>query len=118
VASLPTDLSISSYQPQPTSAIHSSEVPGRSVNRKGLRSPVATMRRAPALGEPISGFPGIGAPVSGSTRMIDPSGDVGSPSVRTSCERSIPPSAVWGTIVPPTPTGASPHGFRGMPCWP
>jgi hypothetical protein len=37
------------------------------------------------------------APVAGSTRIIDPLRPVGSPLVRTSCERSEPPSAV-GTV--------------------
>ena len=71
-------------------------MPGRNVIRNGLRKPVATIRFVFASA-PAKFFIGLSAgalPVSGSIRAIVPSRPVGSPWVRTSCERSMPPSAV------------------------
>ena len=70
--------SISSQVPQPTSPIQISEVPGRNVNRNGLRNPYETTRRAFASGLEKSGFPGSPAPVSGSIRMRVPESPTGS----------------------------------------
>src|SRR5207248_9581622 len=111
--------SISSHVCQPTSPTHTSSVPGRIVNRKGLRNPYATTRRAFWSGLDASGLSGSPAPVSGLTRRMVPSRPTGSPAVRRSCDRRAPPSADGGVIVPPTPPGGSPHGFVfGEPCCP
>ena len=64
--------------------------------RKGLRRPWATMRRALGSDDVASGFVGRPAPVAGSTRMTEPSSRTGSPLVRRSWLRSAPPSAVGG----------------------
>ena len=109
---------ISSSVPQPTSENHSSSVPGRGVIRHGLRMPYATIRRAFASGEVSNGLPGQPAPVSGSIRMIVPSSPVGSPVVRTSWERSAPPSEPGRVSAVPAAPGGSPHGFGGTPFWP
>src|SRR3954468_472546 len=50
--------------------------------------------------------------------MTDPSSPTGSPGVCKSWARRLPPSAVGGVIVPPTPPGGSPQGFTGEPNWP
>src|SRR5207244_11746362 len=89
-------------------------VPGRNVNRNGLRKPYATIRRAFASLLPASGLPVIPAPVAGSSRSSVPSSEVGSLGVWRSWLRSDPPSAVGGVSAPPTPAAASPHGFRGV----
>jgi hypothetical protein len=64
------------------------------------------------------GLSAIAAPVSGLTRMIEPSSPVGSAVVRRSWLRSAPPSAVGAVMLPPTPPGGSPHGFTGFPSAP
>ena len=50
------------------SATQTSPVPGRNVNRKGLRKPQMTMRRAFGSALDAFGLVGIAAPVPGSTR--------------------------------------------------
>ena len=72
--------SISSQVLQPTSPTQISLVPGRTVKRKGLRKPSATIRRA--LGSELEkrGLPESPAPVAGSTRITEPFRPVGSPS--------------------------------------
>ena len=87
---------ISSQLVQPTSPSQTSLVPGRMVNRNGLRSPCATIRRAFGSGLPESGFPAAAAPVSGFSRRIAPSRPVESTVVRRSWLRREPPSAVGG----------------------
>ena len=109
---------ISSQSLHPTSPTQTSLVPGRIVNRNGLRRPWATIRRAFASELNANGLSGSPAPVLGSIRMTVPSSVVGSPGVRTSWLRSAPPSAVGGERAAPTPPGGSPQGFRGFPSWP
>src|SRR5712692_5634807 len=73
------------------------------------------MRCSSASLLPKSGFPGAAAPVTGSTRRIDPFRTRGSPAVRRWLWlRSEPPSAVGGVWSPPTGTGGSPQGFLGV----
>ena len=97
---------ISSQSFQPTSPTHSSLVPGRKVNRKGLRSPWAMTRRALASALAANGFPAAPAPVAGSTRITEPSRETGSPLVRRSWLRRAPPSAVGDVrAVPAGPAG-------------
>jgi hypothetical protein len=56
--------------------------------------------------------------VAGSTRMMVPSSDTGSPLVRKSWLRSAPPSALGGASAVPAAVGGSPHGLVGLPSWP
>ena len=70
------------------------------------------IRRALRSGLEKSGFVGSAAPLSGLTRMTDAVEDTGSPLVRRSCARRLPPSAVGGVRTAPTPPGGSPHGFE------
>ena len=109
---------ISSQRPRPTSPTQSSDVPGRKAILKGLRRPWAMIRRAFRSGLEKSGFVDSAAPLSGLTRMIEPSRLTGSPLVRRSCARRLPPSAVGGVRTAPTPPGGSPHGLSGLPSWP
>ena len=110
-----TSLSISSQLFWPTSPAQISLVPGRIVNRNGLRKPKATIRLwlASVLAE--NGLPGRPAPVSGSIRTIEPSRPVGSEVVRASWLRSDPPSEVGGESAVPEPPGGSPQGLTGVP---
>jgi hypothetical protein len=71
------------------------------------------MRRAFASVLVKKGFPGSPAPVSGSTRIIEPSRLVASVGVRTSWLRSAPPSAVGGEGTPPTAAPGSPQALAG-----
>ena len=70
---------ISSKMSHPTSPTQTSLVPGRIVNRNGLRRPWATIRRALGSALPARGLSGRPAPVSGSTRSTAPLRAVGSP---------------------------------------
>ena len=107
--------SISSHVPSPTSPIHISFVPGRKVQRNGLRKPSAMMRCALALLFPANGLSGIPRPVSGFTRIIEPFSATGSPGARRiDCARSEPPSALGSCSTPPVVPGSL-HGF---PVWP
>src|SRR5215218_7399366 len=76
------------------------------------------IRLAFALALPARGLSVGAAPVAGSTRMMLPSSETGSPPVRRSWLRSAPPSAVGGASVAPTPPGGSPQGLSGLPSWP
>ena len=78
-----------------------------------------TRRSAGRSGRPAPhrGCPGIASPVPGRHRITVPSSATGSAGVRRSCDRSAPPSAVGGLMVPPGP-GGSPHGLTGAPSWP
>ncbi len=90
-------------------------VPGRTVKRYGLRRPWATTRRVFGSALAAFGLSGIAAPVSGFTRMIEPSRVCGSEVVRASWLRRAPPSAVGGLMAPP---GGSPQGLTGLPSCP
>ena len=70
--------SSSSKRVNPTSAIQTSSVPGRTVNRYGFRSPVATIRRALGSTAEANGLSGSASPVRRSTRMIVPDRPTGS----------------------------------------
>src|SRR5215207_4019097 len=109
---------ISSHVFQPTSPSQTSFVPGLIVRRNGLRVPYAMILRAFASVLNASGLSGIAAPVSGLTRRMAPSSDVGSDVVRRSWLRRAPPSAVGGVRVAPAPPGGSPQGLSGAPSWP
>ena len=85
-------------------------MPGRNVIRNGLRKPWPTVRLAFADDAAASGLPADAAPVSGSMRISDPASPTGSPLVRMSCERSMPPSALRGWLAP----SGSLQGFFGV----
>src|SRR4051812_28290385 len=95
--------SISSNRLLPTSPTQISPVLWRRVKRNGFRKPVATIRARFASPDPAFGLLGQAAPVDGSRRRIEPSSPVGSPLVRRSWERRLPPSS-----------SGSPHGFTGV----
>src|SRR5947209_19432247 len=109
---------ISSHVFHPTFPIQIWFVPGRTVKRKGLRSPYPTMRCAFGSELLYSGFVGSALPVDGSTRMIVPLSSLGSVAARRRLnERSAPPSAVGGDSVPPTPAGGSPQRLSLSPAY-
>src|SRR5688572_14340928 len=89
------------------------------VSRNGLRNPWATIRRVFRSELETSGLPAAASPVSGSIRMMEPARPVGSPVVRTSCERRAPASLDATSTVGVVPgaevtVSGSLHGLMGV----